>query len=119
MSMEEEAARQAAVNAPPPSSQGATAVPIAATAVAVATAPDGVVAVQQPSGPTTAAAVATDEGDEAILQQALALSEGQHGGAPDVEMTEEHDGDENLTEEEMIARAIEMSMRPEPEAGEK
>jgi hypothetical protein len=31
-------------------------------------------------------------------------------------MTEEQDGDENLTEEEMIARAIEMSMRPEPES---
>jgi 26S proteasome regulatory subunit N10 len=114
MSMEEEAARQAAVNAPAPSSPGATAAPTAAAS-------DGgvAVAVQQPSGPAATAAAATgttDEGEEAILQQALALSEGGHGGAPDVEMTEEQDGDENLTEEEMIARAIEMSMRPEPES---
>ena len=114
MSMEEEAARQAAVSAPPSSSLDATAAP---TAAAVAAAPDGgvAVAVQQPSGPTAT----TDEGEDAILQQALALSEGGHGGTPDVEMAEEHDGDENLTEEEMIARAIEMSMRPEPEGEEK
>jgi 26S proteasome regulatory subunit N10 len=115
MSMEEEAARQAAVNPPPPLSPGGTAAPTAA--------PDGgvAVAVQQPSGPAAGAATATattDEGEDAILQQALALSEG-HAGAPDVEMTEEQDGDENLTEEEMIARAIEMSMRPEPESEEK
>lgn len=116
MSMEEEAARQAAANAPAASSSGATA----AQTTAAAAAPDGGVAVQQPSGPTVAAVAATgDEGDEALLQQALALSEG-HGAAPDVEMTEEQDGeDENLTEEEMIARAIEMSMRPEPESEEK
>lgn len=117
MSMEEEAARQAAVNAPAPSSPGATAAPTAAAS------DDGVaVAVQQPSGPAATAGAGagatgtTDEGEEAILQQALALSEGGHGGAPDVEMAEEQDGDENLTEEEMIARAIEMSMRPEPES---
>ncbi|KAI0276895.1 hypothetical protein BGY98DRAFT_665089 [Russula aff. rugulosa BPL654] len=120
MSMEEEAARQAAASAPVPSSSDATAVPTAPGAVT--SAPDGSVAVQQPSGPTVAAsavASATDEGDEALLQQALALSEG-HAGAPDVEMTEEQDGeDENLTEEEMIARAIEMSMHPEPESEEK
>jgi 26S proteasome regulatory subunit N10 len=118
MSMEEEAARQAAANPQPPSTQGATAAP------AVAATLDSGVAVQQPSGPTATSAVAasattaTDESDEALLQQALALSEGQ-GGAPDVEMTEEQDGDENLTEEEMIARAIEMSMHPEPESEEK
>jgi 26S proteasome regulatory subunit N10 len=120
MSMEEEAARQAAASAPVPSSSDATAAPTAAGAVT--SAPDGSVAVQQPSGPTvavSAVASATDEGDEALLQQALALSEG-HAGAPDVEMTEDQDGeDENLTEEEMIARAIEMSMHPEPESEEK
>ncbi len=33
--------------------------------------------------------------------------------------TEGQEGDENLTEEEMIARAIEMSMHPEPESEEK
>lgn len=125
MSMEEEAARQAAVSAPPPSSQSATATPAvpAAPAAAVSAASDGGVAmaVQQPSGPVaaaTATAATTDESEEALLQQALALSDG-HGGAPDVEMTEEQDGDDNLTEEEMIARAIEMSMRPEPESEEK
>ena len=121
MSMEEEAARQAAANAPAPSSPGATAVPIAAAAaVAGSTAPDGGVAVaaQQLPGPAAAEASTTDEGEEALLQQALALSEG-HAGAPDVEMAEEQDGDENLTEEEMIARAIEMSMHPEPESEEK
>ncbi|KAI9448430.1 hypothetical protein H4582DRAFT_1900718 [Lactarius indigo] len=51
----------------------------------------------------------------ALLQQALALSEGR--GA-DVEMTE-GGGDEELTEEEMIARAIEMSMNPETEEKKK
>jgi 26S proteasome regulatory subunit N10 len=72
----------------------------------------------QPSG-AAAAAPPTDESEEALLQQALALSEGHAGGAADVEMNEERDGDEDLTEEEMIARAIEMSMRPEPESEEK
>jgi 26S proteasome regulatory subunit N10 len=121
MSMEEEAARQAAANAPAPSSPGATSAPIAAAvAAAVAAVPDGGAAVQHPSGPAAVATATTaDEGDEALLQQALALSAEGHGGAPDVEMTEEQDGDENLTEEEMIARAIEMSMRPEPESEEK
>jgi 26S proteasome regulatory subunit N10 len=64
---------------------------------------------QPPAGPT-------DESEEAILQQTLALSEGR---TADVEMTEDRDGDGNLTEAEMIARAIEMSMRPEPESEEK
>ena len=53
-----------------------------------------------------------------ILKQTLALSEGRAIG-PDVEMTEDRDGDENRTEEEMIVRANEMSMRPEPESEEK
>ena len=48
----------------------------------------------------------------------LALSEGRATG-PDVEMTEDRKGDESLTEDKMIARAIEMSMRPEPESEEK
>jgi hypothetical protein len=47
----------------------------------------------------------------------LAVSEGRAAGS-DVEMTEDRDGDENLTEEEKIGRAIEMSMRPEPESEE-
>ena len=113
--MEEEAARQAATNPPAPAPPGATAAP--APAVAVAAAHDSVVAVQRPSAPT-ATATTTDESEEALLQQALALSEARDA-APDVEMAEEQDGDENLTEEEMIARAIEMSMHPEPESEEK
>ena len=48
---------------------------------------------------------------------ALALSEGRATG-PDNEMTEDCDGDENLTEEVTIARVIEMSMRSEPESEE-
>ncbi|KAI9460639.1 histidine kinase-like ATPase [Russula earlei] len=35
---------------------------------------------------------------------------------PDVEMTEEHEREEDLTEEEMIMRAIVMSMHPETES---
>ena len=106
MSVEEEAARQAAANPPPPPPPGAAA----PTAMA-ATAGPGDVPAQAPAGPT-------DEREEAIIQQTLALSEGRTAG-PDVEMAEDRDGDENLTEEEMIARANEMSMRPEPESEEK
>jgi 26S proteasome regulatory subunit N10 len=121
--MEEEAARQAAANPPPAPQPGATAaVPTATAAVEsggdLDGVSDGIVPMQQhPSGPP--AATSTDESEEAILQQALGLSEGR--GTPDVEMTDTEggDGDENLTEEEMIARAIEMSMHPEPESEEK
>ncbi|KAH9172162.1 hypothetical protein EDB89DRAFT_1966998 [Lactarius sanguifluus] len=60
-------------------------------------------------------APAADDDEEALLQQALALSEGH---SADVEMTE-GGGDEELTEEEMIARAIEMSMNPETEEKKK
>ena len=48
----------------------------------------------------------------------LALSEGRATG-PDVEMTEDREGDESLTGDEMIVRVIEMSIRPEPESEEK
>ena len=104
--MEEEAARQAAANPPPPAPDAAAP---------AATGPDGasVRAAAQPAAPVT------DENEEALLQQALAMSEGTVA-PPDVEMNEERgDGDEDLTEEEMIARAIEMSMHPEPETEEK
>ncbi|KAI0301924.1 hypothetical protein B0F90DRAFT_1716411 [Multifurca ochricompacta] len=107
MSMEEEAARQAAANAPTPPP------PASATGTVAVAGSDGAPA-QQP-------ALATDEEEEAILQQALALSDGRTSGTgagTDVEMTE-GGGDEDLTEEEMIARAIEMSMRPEPEEKKK
>jgi len=102
MSMEEEAARQAAASAPPP--------PPPDAAAPAAAGPDGA------SAPPSQPAPPTDENEEALLRQALALSEG--GSGPDVEMTEEREGDEELSEEEMIARAIEMSMHPEPESEE-
>ena len=80
------------------------------TATAAAAGPGGVFA-QPPARPT-------DESGEAIIQQTLALSGGR-AASPDVEMTEDHEGDENLTEEEMILRANETSMHPEPESEEK
>jgi 26S proteasome regulatory subunit N10 len=102
MSMEEEAARQAAANPPPPP-------PVVAAATPATTVSDG--APTQTSQPAPAA----DDDEEALLQQALALSESP---AADVEMTE-GGGDEELSEEDMIARAIEMSMNPETEEKKK
>ena len=104
--MEEEAARQAAANAPPPA-QGA-----AGAGAAAGSSDASAQASQQ------APAATTDPGEEALLQQALALSENRAGAGADVEMAEEGGGDETLTEEEMIARAIEMSMHPEQESEE-
>ena len=139
MSMEEEAARQAAANAPPPaqptasdsSDVGAGAAgaaeagslnndasaqpsqPVHAATTDITTTGTGTGA----SSATATAIATTDATEEALLQQALALSEGRSG--PDIEMTEESGGDESMTEEEMIARAIEMSMNPEqPESEE-
>jgi 26S proteasome regulatory subunit N10 len=122
MSMEEEAARQAATHGPSSAPQDQ---PIAAAAAGVGVANSNDTSAQQPSQTaaavpaaaapaTTTTTTTTDATEEALLQQALALSEGHSG--PDVEMTEEGGGDENMTEEEMIARAIEMSMHPEPES---
>ena len=93
--MEEGAAR---VNSPPSLLPGA--------APPAAGGPGGVSA-RQPSRPA-------DESEETILQ----LSPSPKGAplVPDNEMTEDCDGDENLTEEVMIARAFEMSMRSEPES---
>ena len=110
--MEEEAARQADAYPPPPPLPLGAAAPTAeeSTAMAATAGPGGLPA-QAPAGPT-------DESEEAILQQTLALSEGRATG-PDVEITEDREGDKSLTEEEMIARAIEMSMCPEPESEEK
>ena len=78
MSMEEEAAWQAAANPPPPLPPGAAA-PTAggSTATTAAAGPGGMSA--------QAAARPTDENEETILQQTLALSEGPATG-PDVEM---------------------------------
>ncbi|EKM59013.1 uncharacterized protein PHACADRAFT_249169 [Phanerochaete carnosa HHB-10118-sp] len=97
MSMEEEQARQAAAAA------------AAAQAGQGSTAHEGA-AVQPPSAPesTTVPAEPADDEEEAMLRQALAMSQGQ-----DVEM--QGDGDENISEEEAIARAIAMSMKPQEE----
>ncbi|KAI9059006.1 hypothetical protein FKP32DRAFT_1596662 [Trametes sanguinea] len=104
MSMEEEQARQAALaqasgaqsssgaapsSAPAPAATSSTAAPPAAAAQA-----------------STGAAAAEDEEDEeAMLQKALAMSQGQ-----DVEMAD-HQGGEEESEEDEIKRAIEMSMK--------
>jgi len=104
MSMEEEAARQAAANPPPQ--------PPPSAAAPAATGADGASA--QLSQP----AAATDENDEALLRQALGLPEGEGRSGPDAEMAEADDREEDLTEEEMIARAIEMSMHPESSESE-
>lgn len=47
-----------------------------------------------------------DGDEEALLQQAIALSEGR-----DVDMGEEQGDDDEMDEEEAIAQAIEMSMK--------
>ncbi|KAG5653282.1 hypothetical protein H0H81_001346 [Sphagnurus paluster] len=74
------------------------------------------------SAPPNAVTAPTDDEEDRLLQQALAMSEEQ-----DVEMDEE-EGEEGEEEEEMdededeeaaIARAIEMSMRPQEEQKDK
>lgn len=90
MSMEEEQARQAAED----QAQHADA----DTAVSTGHADD-------------AADIEADE--EAMLQQAIAMSEGR-----DVDMGEEQGDDDEMDEEEAIARAIEMSMKQD-QAGQK
>lgn len=108
MSMEEEEARRAAA-------AGASAV--AASGPAVAPPSASAVAVPGSSAAATVepstAAVGPDamDDEEAMLQQALAMSEGR-----DVEMQEHTTGnEEEMTEEEAIARAIEMSMKGDNE----
>ncbi|TFK45476.1 hypothetical protein OE88DRAFT_1669186 [Heliocybe sulcata] len=97
MSMEEEQARQAA--------QAATQQPSAPSAPASA-----------PTA-TTVSAEPTDDEEDAMLQQALAMSEQQE---QDVEMHDHGEGeDEEMSEEEAIARAIEMSMQGEQEEQQK
>ncbi|EMD31801.1 hypothetical protein CERSUDRAFT_119369 [Gelatoporia subvermispora B] len=100
MSMEEEEARQAAA--------AQAAGPAAATASTPATASAATTA-----APASAPAEPADEEEAALLQQALAMSEGH-----DVEMADDAGGDEEMSEEEAIARAIEMSMRGEQGQGE-
>ena len=100
MSMEEEQARQAAAAAAAASqSSGAAAEGAASSSSAAASEPSAV-----PAEPT-------DDEEAELLKQALAMSEGQ-----DVEM---HSGvDEDMSEEDAIVRAVEMSMKPQEEQGE-
>ncbi|KAH7903158.1 hypothetical protein BJ138DRAFT_1021070, partial [Hygrophoropsis aurantiaca] len=68
-----------------------------------------------PTVPTVDEAADEDGDDEAMLQQALAMSEGR-----DIDMDDDQDDgdDEDMDEDEAISRAIEMSMKqnqPEPE----
>ncbi|OSX60734.1 hypothetical protein POSPLADRAFT_1058905 [Postia placenta MAD-698-R-SB12] len=90
MSMEEEQARQAAVAQ-------------AQTSATPAAAPAATVPAESP-----------DDEEEAMLKQALAMSEGH-----DVEMSEHGGNEDELSEEEQIARAIEMSMKQEQEQEKK
>lgn len=102
MSMEEEQARQAAAaqSATSEAPAGATAAPPAPAAAASSTA---------------APAEPTEDEEEALLKQAIALSKGE-----DVEMgAQDADGDEEMNEEEAIARAIQMSMENQQSEGGK
>ncbi|KAI0666169.1 hypothetical protein C8Q78DRAFT_1157260 [Trametes maxima] len=101
MSMEEEQARQAAA------AQATGSGAASSSASAPAPAPP---AASTPSAPAPAAAAATapedEEDEEAMLQRALAMSQGQ-----DVEMADHSAGGEEESEEDAIKRAIEMSMK--------
>ncbi|KAH9843504.1 uncharacterized protein C8Q71DRAFT_793276 [Rhodofomes roseus] len=99
MSLEEEQARQAAATQADGSVPGPSAPPAApAQAAPPAPAPAAPAAASVPADPT-------DDEEEAMLQQALAMSE-----RTDVEMA---GGDEEISEEDEIARAIAMSMQQE------
>ncbi|RDB15620.1 26S proteasome non-ATPase regulatory subunit 4, partial [Hypsizygus marmoreus] len=99
MSMQEAQQREQAEAAAAAAAQPATSAPPAAQAPAAA------------APPVTASvpAEATDDEEERLLQQALAMSEGQ-----DVEMAE-GGVDEDEDEDAAIARAIEMSMQSQQE----
>jgi 26S proteasome regulatory subunit N10 len=95
MSMQEEQARQAAEEQARAAASSESAPPAASTSIS---------APSEPAPPT-------DSDEEALLAQALAMSE-----AKDVEMEgDEEEEDEEMDEEEAIARAIEMSMKGEEE----
>ncbi|KAG6878439.1 hypothetical protein C0992_008158 [Termitomyces sp. T32_za158] len=95
MSMQEAQAREAAEAAAAASNQAETTTPI------------------PPSNPT-APAEPTDDEEERLLQQALTMSQ-EHD---DVEMQGADEFDEDEDEEAAIARAIEMSMRPQEDQQE-
>lgn len=105
MSMEEEQARQAAA------AQASAPAPVPATII------EPTIAASIPNVPSSSVpAEPTDDDEEAMTQQALAMSEGT-----DVEMAEHagEEGDEEMSEEEAIARAIEMSMKGQEEGDKK
>ncbi|KAI0368474.1 hypothetical protein BV20DRAFT_1122821 [Pilatotrama ljubarskyi] len=107
MSMEEEQARQAAAAqaAAAQSSSGAASSSTPAPPTAASSAPSA--PAPQAAAPAAAATAPEDEEDEeAMLQKALAMSQGQ-----DVEMADHAAGGEEESEEDAIKRAIEMSMK--------
>ncbi|KAI8984887.1 hypothetical protein BD414DRAFT_489606 [Trametes punicea] len=106
MSMEEEQARQAAA-----AQAAAAAASQSSSGAASAPAPAATTSSSAPSAPaqaSTAAAAEEEEDEEAMLQRALAMSQGQ-----DVEMADHPagEGGEEESEEDAIKRAIEMSMK--------
>ncbi|OSD01983.1 hypothetical protein PYCCODRAFT_1435975 [Trametes coccinea BRFM310] len=107
MSMEEEQARQAAAAqaSGAPSSSGAASTPALAAAAAAATSSTSAPPTGAAQAAAGAAAAEDEEDEEAMLQKALAMSQGQ-----DVEMAD-HQGGQEESEEDEIKRAIEMSMK--------
>ncbi|EUC67484.1 26S proteasome regulatory subunit RPN10, putative [Rhizoctonia solani AG-3 Rhs1AP] len=101
ISMEEERARQAAVGGP-----GGAAAP------SLPQVPESVEPASQTTTKETVPSMEEDE-EDALLAQALALSQEQADVA--MESGESNEMDEDLDEEEEIARAIEMSVKEEEE----
>lgn len=97
MSMEEEQARQAAVAQPTPVQAPEPSTPKASVPA---------------SAPEVIPADPTDEEEDAMLKEALAMSK------PDVQM-EEDDEDEDDDEEEAIQKAIALSMQNEEKEEDK
>ncbi|KAF8759752.1 Ssl1-like [Rhizoctonia solani] len=102
ISLEEERARQAAAAA----TTGGAAAP------SLPQVPESVEPSSQAVAQETVASMEEDE-EDALLAQALALSQEEQDVA--MEGAESHEMDEDLNEEEEIARAIEMSVKEEEE----
>lgn len=102
ISLEEERARQAAAAA----TAGGAAAP------SLPQVPESVEPSSQAVAQETVASMEEDE-EDALLAQALALSQEEQDVA--MEGAESHEMDEDLNEEEEIARAIEMSVKEEEE----
>ncbi|CAE6404711.1 unnamed protein product [Rhizoctonia solani] len=102
ISMEEERARQAAV-----ATAGGAAAP------SLPQVPESVEPTSHAAAQETVPSMEEDE-EDALLAQALALSQEEQGDVA-MEGAESHEMDEDLNEEEEIARAIEMSVKEEEE----